>query len=233
MRLLDAAALECLPVAANCAMNRLRTLCGSNGYDSELGLDVLTQLRERLTRTQTVRWLDLCCGAGKAAIEAAERIHHLGLADRIEIVAIDLVPYFDAYDADLLANLQIVESSLRIWEPATEFDLITCAHGLHYVADKLDAVRRAVSWLTEDGLFVANIDPDNIRDANGASLRAQVIREFRRQGVEYTSRRHLIRRARPLTLQMPFEFIGADEQAGPNYTRQPAVNSHYRRANAD
>jgi hypothetical protein len=55
-------------VAANCAMNRER---GLSGYRKELGVDILAELRTRLDRQETVRWLDLCCGSAKALSEAA------------------------------------------------------------------------------------------------------------------------------------------------------------------
>jgi hypothetical protein len=29
------------------------------------------------------------------------------------------------------------------------------------------------------------------------------------------------------TIESPFRFVGADDEAGPNYSGQPAVNSHY------
>jgi hypothetical protein len=47
-RILDDAALEASSVVANCAMNRERSLTGSNGYGRELGVDIVAELRERL-----------------------------------------------------------------------------------------------------------------------------------------------------------------------------------------
>ncbi|MFD0852321.1 hypothetical protein ACFQ07_08810, partial [Actinomadura adrarensis] len=64
-RLLDDGALERSSVVANCAMNRERSLTGSNGYGRELGIDIVKESRER------PRWLDLCCGTGRALFEAA------------------------------------------------------------------------------------------------------------------------------------------------------------------
>ena len=36
-------------------------------------------------------WLDLCCGSGKALIEAAQAIASVGASDHIQIVGIDLI----------------------------------------------------------------------------------------------------------------------------------------------
>ena len=226
-RLLDEFTLEQRPVVANCSMNRLRTLRGSNGYDTELHIDALTELRRRLTRKTVVRWLDLCCGAGKALIEAAHQVEAMALTNRIEMVGLDLAGHFDPIDEGL-ANLQLVESSIRAWAPAAQFDLITCVHGLHYVGDKLGAIQRAISWLTEDGLFVASLDVDNVRNEAGAPLGRPLRRAFQRAQTDYVSGKHLVRRIGGAELRLPFRFLGADEDAGPNYTGQPAVNSHYR-----
>jgi hypothetical protein len=32
---------------------------------------------------------------------------------------------------------------------------------------------------------------------------------------------------RPGWVSLPYRYLGADDQAGPNYTGQPAVDSHY------
>lgn len=68
MNLLDDDALEQSSVVANCQMNRQRTLTGSNGYAKELGLNPLEILLGRAGAK--VPWLDLCCGEGKALMEA-------------------------------------------------------------------------------------------------------------------------------------------------------------------
>ena len=230
-RLLDESTLEQRPVVANCAMNRLRMLRGSNGYDTELGIDPIVERRRHLTRKTVVRWLDLCCGAGKALIEGAREVNSLDLAGQIEIVGIDLVGYFDPID-EHLANPQLVESSIREWAPASQFDLITCVHGLHYVGDKLGAIQRALSWLTDDGLLVANLDLASFRDEHSEPLDRALRKAFRRNQVDYSAARHLLRKVGGIEFRLPFDFIGADEDAGPNYTGQPAVNSHYRVAEA-
>jgi SAM-dependent methyltransferase len=88
MDLLDDDRLQRSAVVANCRMNRERDLLGSNGYDRELGLDPLAFLKGRAAG-HPAAWLDLCCGAGKALIQAAEAVHAGGL--EVEIVGVDLV----------------------------------------------------------------------------------------------------------------------------------------------
>ncbi|MGP3960151.1 class I SAM-dependent methyltransferase [Nonomuraea sp. 3N208] len=39
-----------------------------------------------------------------------------------------------------------------------------------------------------------------------------------------------IRRTGRASITLPYRYLGADDQAGPNYTGQPAVHSHYARA---
>jgi hypothetical protein len=114
MDLLSDARLESSAVVANCAMNRERGLTGSNGYDRELGFDVLAELHQRLRHTEgRVRWLDLCCGSGRALREAAEHLDHAGLTGRVEIIGVDLVDYFAP--APPSTTLRLVAASVTSW----------------------------------------------------------------------------------------------------------------------
>ncbi len=84
--LLDDAALEASAVVANCAMNRERQLAGVNSYARELRfgpLDVLTAVIAGRSddNAGTGAWLDLCCGTGRALIQAASQLHQAGLSD--------------------------------------------------------------------------------------------------------------------------------------------------------
>ena len=92
--------LERSHVVANCRMNRERNLNGSNGYSKEIGFNPVDFVRERITPGRKAAWIDLCCGTGKALLQAAQIIHDYGLAEKIEIVGVDLagmfhVPYQD------------------------------------------------------------------------------------------------------------------------------------------
>lgn len=223
-RLLTDDELERSAVVANCRMNRERSLTGSNGYAKEVGFNPLDVLEERAVASRPAAWLDLCCGSGQALIEAAHAARSVGL--EVEIVGVDLVGMFLSPGPGL-ADLRLVEASLSHWEPGRRFDLITCVHGLHYVGDKLGLIARAASWLAEGGLFVATLDLDNLRTADDRSASRQFATELRREGLEYDRKKRLVLCRGRNEVRLPCRYLGADPEAGPNFTGQPAVNSHY------
>ncbi|WP_165247984.1 class I SAM-dependent methyltransferase [Paludisphaera soli] len=228
MDLLADEQLERSAVVANCRMNRERSLTGSNGYDKEVGFDPLDLLKGRVDPGRPAAWLDLCCGTGRALIQAARTARSEGLD--VEIVGVDLVGMFDRHDADP-TSLRLVEASLSNWRPERPFDLITCVHGLHYVGDKLGLIARAASWLAEDGLFVASLDLQNLKIADGGSTVRRLATDLRRAGLEYDRKRRLVACRGRRDVDLPYRYVGADDRAGPNYTGQPAVDSYY--ADAD
>ncbi len=226
MRLLDDENLERSGVVANCRMNRERDLVGTNGYGKELGFNPLEFLNEKLGHQVRVAWLDVCCGSGKALIQAAEQVHADGLSARVGILGVDLVGMFHALNPGLDC-LRLVESSLRSWCPHHPFDLITCVHGLHYIGDKLGMIAQAASWLTPDGGFVANLDLINLKLADGQPAGRRVTTDLRGCGLEYDRRRRLVLCRGRKTIDLPYRYVGADDRAGPNYTGQSAVDSYY------
>jgi SAM-dependent methyltransferase len=226
MRLLGDDELERSAVVANCRMNRERNLLGSNGYDRELGLNPLDFLKQRIATGHLVSWLDLCCGTGRALIQATRQIRAEGPVTSIEIVGVDLVGLFDPTDASL-SCLRLEEASLSTWRPGRSFDLITCVHGLHYVGDKIGLIARAASWLVEDGVFLANLDLDNI-DVSDDKTKRKLMAQLRGSGLEYDRRKRLIVCRGRKVLEPSFRYLGADDRVGPNYTGQPAVTSHYK-----
>lgn len=221
--------LERSSVVANCEMNRERGLNGSNGYSRELGFDVLSELQRRLQGADgPVRWLDLCCGSGRALTDAAGQLARAGSADRLEIIGVDLVDYFASSTSP--AQVRLITASIATWAPPAGmvFDLITCVHGLHYVGDKLAVLTRATSWLTVDGVFAASFDTTSVRRADGEPLGRALTAALRNNGFHYDSRnRRVTRSSRNADPALPFTYLGADDAAGPNYTGQPAVHSYY------
>lgn len=222
MRLLDDAALERSSVVANNAMNRERGLDGVNSYARDLGLHPLDRLRPTLAEHGAAAWLDLCCGQGRALAEAAVQA-----PDGLEMVGVDLVDHFDP-GASALDGLTLVTASIAQWQPDRAFDLITCVHGLHYVGDKLGVLARVLTWLSPGGTFAAHLDLASIRLADGTPATRLVRRLLREAGIAYDARRRIVTRTGPVVLDLPLEYAGADDQAGPNYTGQPAVDSYYR-----
>ena len=223
MGLLDDDRLERSSVVANCRMNRERDLTGTNGYTKELGFHPLDVLQGQVASGRTASWLDLCCGTGKALIQASEAVHAGGLD--VEIVGVDLVGLFDR-PAHGTNCLRLVEASLTSWRPDRAFDLITCVHGLHYVGDKLGLIARACSWLAEDGLFVASLDMANLKLHDGRAGRS-LASALRRAGLELDRRRRLVTCRGYAAVALPYRYLGADDGTGPNYTGQSAVDSHY------
>ena len=239
-RLLGGAALHASSVVANCAMNRERQLAGVNSYARVLGFDVVERLAGSGMRNPA--WLDLCCGSGRALVQAAEQL------PEAVIVGVDLVDAFvDAVPGDGLPGdglpgdglpgdglpgigVSFVVAPAEEWVPPRAFDLITCVHGLHYVGDKLGLLSRVVRWLRPGGCFAADLDLESIRLAGGGPAGRRLAARLRAAGLVYDARRRRISCTGPVELELPYVYLGADDRAGANYTGQPAVHSFYRTA---
>lgn len=226
--LLNAQTLEQSSIVANSLMNRERNCAGKNSYAKELFFNLLEYLKERLQTERQVAWLDLCCGSGRALIEAARFFNVESLSTRVKIIGVDLVKMFDSFPFEL-ACLRLVESSVVDFQPEFSFDLITCVHGLHYIGDKLRLIQNASGWLKEDGIFLSNLDLKNLKFENGSQAGRVILRDLRRYGFEYDSSKHLLTRNRRREFNLNYKFIGADDKAGANYTGQAAVDSYYRK----
>lgn len=227
--LLGLEALEKSEVVANACMNRERNLAGANSYEKDLGFAPLDFLKERLQKQDEAAWLDLCCGTGHALIQAAEAFQTANLSLRVKLTGIDLVPMFDPIPPSL-SCIRLVTASAERLKREEQFDLVTCVHGLHYIGDKLGLVQRASSWLKDGGLFAAQLDYRNLRIEGQRSSGAQIGRDLRRAGFRYVPGRHLlISSAQTSFHPLPYRYLGADDQAGVNYTGQGAVNSYYER----
>lgn len=228
MKLVSDMVLEQSAVVANCRMNRERNLTGSNGYGIELRFAPLDFLRLAAAANGKARWLDLCCGSGKALTQGAE-MADLGELP-VEIVGVDLAGLFVPSRSP---RLKLVEASLTNWLPEGLFDLITCVHGLHYIGDKLSLIARARSWLTERGRFSANFDLKSVKLQGVRSSSRIFAPALRSAGFDYSARKKLIQCEGRHAHRFPFRYLGADDQAGPNYTGQPAVDSYYERSPDD
>lgn len=228
--------LERSSIVANSTMNRERNCLGSNSYEKELSLNAIQFLQSRLLNQQNnsspcdinwpdINWLDLCCGTGRALIEAAQQFKNMQLSDGINIVGIDLVGMFDRVMVEL-PMLKLLTASLHQWQPQQQFDLITCVHGLHYIGDKLELIERACRWLKDDGIFITNIDLANFCSSQG-NIAKKLIHRFKSVGLEYQGRKRLLICQGKKEINFKFKYLGADDNAGPNYTGQPAINSYY------
>ena len=208
--LLGDAALAWSPVVANTVMNRGRAL---GSYGRELGFDVAAFLRGR---GPGARWLDLCCGEGRAAAEVA------ALLPGVEVVAVDLVDHF-ARRVDGVRWVVAGVGELGALGLGC-FDLVTCVHGLHYVGDKLGVLAYCAGVLRESGVFVANFDVGSLRGSDGGALGRRAVAALREAGFEYDGRRRRVSRVgRGGVVAWPWRYLGADDRAGVNYTGAETV----------
>lgn len=226
-RLLDDVTLELSSVVANNAMNRGRGLSGVNSYARELGFDPYERLAERLRGGEraAVTWIDVCCGSGRALLEAEVRFAQEFPDADVTLIGIDLVDFFLA--GPRTPRLRLITASATSWTPDRPADLVTCVHGLHYIGDKLAAVSAMAGWVAHGGLFAADFDIEEIRRADGSSAGGAVVDALRAGGMTYDRRKRHLRGQGPRSPRFPATYLGADDTAGPGYTGQPSVRSHY------
>jgi len=205
-------------VVANSLMNRTRRLSGVNSYERELGMDITGLFMDRFS------WLDLCCGAGVALVEAVQRAMQMNVS--VTIAGMDLIDDFAPAPGG--SELTFKQGGLPDDLPAGPFDLITCVHGLHYIGDKIGLLEQLPALLTSHGRFVGNLDHTNIKGENGKTLPG-ILKWLNRSPLSYSKTSHRITIQQATVIETPFEYLGADDQAGPNYTMQPVVDSCYRR----
>ncbi|MEO1450395.1 MAG: methyltransferase domain-containing protein [Bacteroidota bacterium] len=222
-KLLSHSELDWSTTVANNAMNRERNASGPNSYAQDLGFNPIDFLADRANSGDAC-WVDLCCGQGKALIQTAAWFRTRPSRHQVQLEGVDLVPYFATQPSP---PLQLTVSSLRDWEPAPPYDLITLVHGLHYVGDKLGVIQKCLELLSPDGLFVAHLDWANIL-VDGEPVTSALHKSWLQQGLEFDTRRHLLQRTGPMLFRHNLIYQGADDQAGPNFTGQPVVHSCYR-----
>lgn len=203
-------------VVANSTMNRERVLSGVNSYARELGFDPVEFLSDHAAGAS---WLDLCSGEALALRTAAQQL------PQAAITGVDLVG--PLRPTELPDGLELITADLGEWAPARRYDLITCVHGLHYIGDRLALLERAASWLTDTGLLVAHLDPATLRRPDGTEASRPVLAALRAAGFDYSARHHRLSLRGGRSVALPFTYLGADPEAGPNYTGQPAVASYY------
>ncbi|GAD81618.1 hypothetical protein NCAST_05_00520 [Nocardia asteroides NBRC 15531] len=227
MRLVGDGALELSGVVANNAMNRGRGLVGVNSYAKELGFDPGGWVVERVRAAPGVgvTWVDVCCGSGRALLEAEERFAREIPDGEVSVIGVDLVDFFAGRPRS--SRLRLVTASAVGWEPPGAADLVTCVHGLHYLGDKLGMITAMAGWVAPGGLFVADFDVAEIRAADGTSAGARVTAALRAAGLTYDRRKRRVRGVGPRRPEFGATYLGADDAAGPGYTGQPSVRSYY------
>ncbi len=228
MKLMSNEELEASCIVANNRMNRERVALGSNGYESEIGFDPVEWLASRYDSSGSVCWLDLCCGRGKALIEAGHSFASTFRNTNSLFHGVDLVEMFDSTQS--LEFVHLESATLHQLTTATRFDFITCVHGVHYIGDKLDLIMRARNWLKEDGQLIFSLDLSNLRMVDQPKFDFEDL--LQKNGFQYNKNAHLLTSVgnghEDELRKQQLEFEGADDQAGPNYSGQEAVNSYYR-----
>ena len=225
MKLLPEDKLIWSPIVVNSRMNRERNASGINSYEKEFKFKPEDYLSSKITETGSASWLDLCCGHGKALIQTAVYFDQRGQQNQVKLKGIDLVNTFLAVDKHITC-LEFGTKSLTDWMPDQTYDLITCVHGLHYLGDKLKIIEASVDSLKPSGLFIANLDLDNIV-IQGTNSTSYLKNSFKKNGLVYQSRLKLLKNIGGAAVKFGLNYLGADDEYGPNYTGQDSVTSYY------
>lgn len=207
-------------------MNRERQAAGDNSYELELDMNPISFLLDRAQPEAQVRWLDLCCGSGNALIQTARALTDANQDIDACLLGVDLGGRFLDVPPELAA-VELVEGSLETFQLKGSFDLITCVHGLHYVGDKLGIICRYLPHVKDGGVFVANLDVRDIFDAENRWLDDDIHAWMRQNKLQYDPSTRLLRCEGPREMVRPFEYLGANDRYGKNYTGQETVSSYY------
>ncbi|MFC3573128.1 hypothetical protein ACFOZ0_07515 [Streptomyces yaanensis] len=66
-----------------------------------------------------------------------------------------------------------------------------------------------------------------MRRADGSAAGRAAVSALRAAGFRYSARHHRLTLEGGRAVTLPFRYVGADPDAGPNYTGRPAVGSYY------
>ncbi|MEZ4687149.1 MAG: class I SAM-dependent methyltransferase [Bacteroidia bacterium] len=206
-------------------MNRQRGLAGINSYEKELGFDIEQFLGSKMNtkKGEEVRWLDICCGEGKALIDLGVRWKH----GPLKLVGLTLQECSMRLRCFSNSFLTLHEGAIERFNPLERFDLVTVSMAFIISETNLqhDRIR---SFLTPGGSFWGNLSLENVRDEKGNIIASRLKKDWKESGWNYHGRRKLLEIPGKGTAPRSYPYLGADDQAGPNYTGQEAVNSYYK-----
>ncbi|MGC4103095.1 methyltransferase domain-containing protein [Ferruginibacter sp.] len=213
------------PVVANSRMNRQRNASGINSYEQEFNFKPEDFLASRIKSNGNTSWLDLCCGEGNALVQIAAYFYDKGLEQKIHLKGVDLLDTFPNIN-EKFSCISFETAAVVNYVPRQKYDLITCVHGIHYLGDKLKFLENAINALSSDGVFIGNLDLNNIIINNKNS--GQWLSDFfKRSGITYNNKSRIIKKEGAAVVNFGLHYIGADDTSGPNYTGQEAVTSYY------
>jgi len=225
MKIKNKEELEWSSIVANNSMNRERKAIGINSYEKDIYLNPVEFINARLPKGN-VSWMDLCCGQGNALIEVAKLFSGKKLENNLSMQGVDLVDFFNDYE-EYKDFLLLKKMNLEDWIPEEDYDLITIVHGLHYIGDKLNLLKKAMESLKKKGILIANLDLNNIKINGKEDSLSLIKRYFKKENLNYNSRRKILKIEGKRSLDIPFKYIGANDEAGPNYSGQNSVDSVY------
>ncbi len=206
-------------------MNRERNSSGVNSYEQEFKFKPEEYLASKIKEFGQASWLDICCGYGNALIQTAKYFDKFGQQNAIKLKGIDLVDTFPIIDKNITC-VEFKSESIIDWIPDQTYDLITCSHGLHYLGDKLKVIEVSLNTLTTSGLFIANLDLNNIV-IKGTNSNAHLKYLFNKYGVIYNQKTKILKQNGVVSIRFNLKYLGADDEHGPNYTGQDSVTSYY------
>lgn len=225
-KLLNEEELEWSAIVANNSMNRKRQSVGVNSYQKDLNFNPIDFLQNRHDQNE-ISWLDLCCGEGNALIQAAKFFHQNYPILKIKLEGIDLVDFFSPIPNQVETLISLRSLNLANWQVEKQYDLITIVHGLHYVGDKIGLIQKVTKALKANGLFIANLDLENIQIPSKINAKSYLKNYFQSEGFDYSSQKHILKIEGQKYIHHPFQYLGADDEAGKNYTGQAVVDSYY------
>ncbi|MFL9481149.1 class I SAM-dependent methyltransferase [Chitinophagaceae bacterium LWZ2-11] len=213
-------------VVANNRMNRERNASGVNSYEKDINFHPEKYIGNHLQIFKQIKWLDLCCGEGKALLQCALYLADNNLQHKATLKGIDLIDAFQPIPSKITCLQWQVGSVVNLSVIDERYDIITCVHGLHYVGDKLQVIQKACSLLGEHGIFLAHLDLQNIK-VIGESTPQLIKKRLIEMGIHYDMRKKILSCNGSKMVEFGLQYQGADDKAGPNYTGQEAVNSYY------
>jgi len=227
MEIKDDQTLGWSPIVANNRMNRERVAIGVNSYEQDLKLNIIEYI-ESNNKQGNFRWMDLCCGKANALIQVSKHFTQKKQIPKIYFEGIDLVNFFNPQYKKYDDILRITQMNLSNWNPAEQYDLITIVHGLHYVGNKLELIIKASNALKTDGLFIGNLDLQNIKLLGNSNQQSALKKYFKEEAIVYDAKSKLLSVQGNKVVNSRFKYVGSNDKAGPNYTGQNAVDSIYK-----
>jgi len=212
-------------IVANSTMNRERGLSGVNSYGRELAFDIVPWLLSRARGHGSSYWLDACCGEGLALMDARRALDSSPEGINVSVVGVDLVGAIKSNHSE-----NVVVGDVTAFDTGRQVDLITCVHGIHYLGDKLGAIRHFYSLLNPGGVLICNVDLTNIIIDGTPSKSWRTVAGSPNPTVSF--KKHILKVEKDVNSPIAFHlnYLGAAVSTAPNYTGIIVIDSFYSHA---